>query len=104
LLSRLDAEGVESLRQGGDGLVGRQNALPLGNQRQRDALQIVACHGIPPASYYSYSLLMVRDFLHLADIARRSMRGQNRDDPTADVLVLTACQDERLTLNCFRRG
>jgi hypothetical protein len=44
LLDRLDPEGVESPRQRGDGLVGRQDPFSLRNQRQCDAFQIAARH------------------------------------------------------------
>ena len=45
LLSGPDPERVEPPGQGGDGLVGRENALAVGDQRRRDALQISL---IPP--------------------------------------------------------
>jgi hypothetical protein len=47
LLGRLDPERVESLGQGGDALVRREDALAIGDQRRRDALQILA-HGESP--------------------------------------------------------
>src|SRR5213080_2330181 len=48
LLGRLDTERVEPPCQGGDGFVGRENSLPLGNQRLCNALQLVAHYGILP--------------------------------------------------------
>jgi hypothetical protein len=48
LLGRLNPERIETSCQGGDGLVGRENPFPFRNQRQRDALQIVARHADPP--------------------------------------------------------
>ena len=45
LLGRWDSERIEALGQGRDGLVGGENSFLLGNQRQRDALQVVPCHG-----------------------------------------------------------
>src|SRR6516162_8519519 len=44
LLARLNPQRVESPRQRGDGLVGRQDSFSLRNQRQRDAFQIAARH------------------------------------------------------------
>ena len=42
LLGGLDPERIEPPGQGGDALVGRENALAVGDQRRRDALQILA--------------------------------------------------------------
>ena len=36
----------------GDSLVGREDPFPLGNQRQRDALEIVAHHEDPPVLHF----------------------------------------------------
>jgi hypothetical protein len=44
LLGRPDPEGVEALRQGWDGLVGRQDPFSLRHQRLRDAFQFAARH------------------------------------------------------------
>jgi hypothetical protein len=48
LFSRRDPQRIEPPRQRGDRLVGREDPLPLGNQRKRDALQVVARHADPP--------------------------------------------------------
>ena len=45
LLGRLDAERIEALRQGMNGLVGRENPLPVG-ERQRDFLKVMGHHEI----------------------------------------------------------
>ena len=42
LLGGLDPERIEPPGQGGDALVGRENALAVSDQRRRDALQILA--------------------------------------------------------------
>ena len=46
VLGRLHAERIEALRQGGNGFVGCENSLPVGEQRQRDALEIIGHHEI----------------------------------------------------------
>ena len=48
LLGGLDPERIEPPGQGGDALVGRENALAVGDQRRRDALQILAHPARPP--------------------------------------------------------
>src|SRR5262249_33852095 len=44
-LGGLDAQRIEPLRQGGNALVGCENPFPLGDQRRRNALEILAHHG-----------------------------------------------------------
>ena len=52
LFGRRDAERVEPLRQGGDGLVGCEDPLAVGDQCRRDALKIVAHSSNPYLLWY----------------------------------------------------
>src|SRR6516165_9634630 len=75
LLDRSDPERVEPSRQCRDSFVGRQDSLPLGNQRERDPHQIVARQVVPPCIF----------------IIRRVSPAHATSAPTASSTVAVAC-------------